>query len=227
MKEDLQTNEKCPAFELAKQLHQQYAELDSNRATYIVSFISALAIVFGGYGYVITHLYDMQNAMFILLISTLLCCSVLLLITCITLFQGYALRRDQLIVYRIRKKVFPEDLYENIFGNIAYNPLKCTKKDFIPNVYNMKANCLFCINIGLLVSSIVLTYLYGNTSYSCQKECCVIILHIIIYILLFIISCYFLKKHKYWDKFQNLLTDEEKKELKELNKHNSNNNKNS
>ena len=45
------------AFEMAKQLHEQYAVNDNAKASNVISFIAAIAFVFTGFGYVYMQPY--------------------------------------------------------------------------------------------------------------------------------------------------------------------------
>jgi hypothetical protein len=62
---------------------------------------------------------------------------ILFFLAILALHLGHALRRDQIIVYRIRKKRYNNETErKEIFGDM-YNPFKKNFYEFIPDFYNL------------------------------------------------------------------------------------------
>jgi hypothetical protein len=138
-----------PDFELAKQLHEQYAINTNERTNSFVSFVVALLALFGFFGYVFAYTspnfaisgYLVESNHKVMSIEVFFLCSVLTsFILCflalISLQLGYASRRDQIIINNIRQVfIEKEDERKQIFGNL-YNPADKTWCNFIPDYFN-------------------------------------------------------------------------------------------
>jgi len=124
--------------ELENQLHQQLAENDNNRISTFLSFIVGIIALFGFYGYVYVNTYKRKwrfdaNEFLLMAIITI---GILCFFSILALNLGYSFRRDQFIVYKIRKKRYKnEENYKEIFGGI-YTPFRKEYYNFIPGFYN-------------------------------------------------------------------------------------------
>lgn len=119
-------------FELAKQLHEQYAINNNSNLSSVVTLFVALIAVFGGYGYIFIHsslnfnFEEMYNkctesyTMDALVLAAMASFIVIAFMKHICLYQGYHQRFEQFITYSIRSnyhmiddnfeyKIFPDD----------------------------------------------------------------------------------------------------------------------
>ena len=137
---DTDKKDKDNAFGLAEQLHRQYADADSSKSGNLIATVGALFAIFAGYGYVFMN-YPCKADALTLFGATVLTVFVLFLLMNIAAFHGYALRRDQVIVYRIRKKYMKESGIFNFANNAesAYNPIRkiMNGEDILPDYYNI------------------------------------------------------------------------------------------
>lgn len=131
-------------FELYKQLHEQFANNDNNKTNNVISFIAAIFVVFGGYGVSI-----IGEDCFVILLSTFASQSFLLLLSILCLYFGYSTRRDQLIIFTIRKKYDVILPYKNPFCSDEERKIY----NFLPDYYNIIFYaCLFFIIAITIIS---------------------------------------------------------------------------
>jgi hypothetical protein len=112
-------------------LARQYSENENGRQGITMTFVSALVTVFTAFGltmhgYVLTHT---KETLFLFILGTTASIIILTIISVISIFYSYSLRRDQIIVDMIRFKSFmsKEKEYEIYFEN--YQP-KAQIQDF-------------------------------------------------------------------------------------------------
>ena len=135
------------AFELCKQLHQQYAEADNNKTKSIIGLITAITFIFIGYGYVYNNLFYDEIAMTGMSVLVEL---ILSLLSCVTINYGSSLRRDHVIVYNIRRAFFENSLkYYKIFGN-WFNPIDKKPLEYLPDFYFMVFKFLIILQLAFL-----------------------------------------------------------------------------
>lgn len=156
------------AFELCKQLHQQYAEADNNKTKSIISFIKSIAFIFSAFGiYLYYKFHDIvcfedENDVKIFIAISSIVLILLILINLIVLISGYSLRRDQFIINRIRFLFC--GAYRIVFGS-DYNPYGKKIFSFLPDLYHV----MFCF---LFIIEFVLSLYIGNTIPSTKHSFC-------------------------------------------------------
>lgn len=133
------------SFELAKQLHEQFAVNDNKRSNSIFAFIISLSIVLSGYGFACWNYEPSRSIPFMGI--TLGTGIVLTLLALICIHFGYSVRRDQIIIYHIRKE-YMKDNYEKVFNNI-YNPYGKKPLNFLVSFY-----MLFLVFITISITGI-------------------------------------------------------------------------
>lgn len=118
--------------ELLRQLHEQYAINNNANLSTIVTLVVAVIAVIGCYGYVYVHttLYfscdfgllvnDDVFYMDALLLIYLASVFVLCILSCLCAYQGVAQRKEQFIIYSIRKE-YIDNVNNNIFPK-GYSP---------------------------------------------------------------------------------------------------------
>jgi hypothetical protein len=134
------------SFELAKQLHEQYAINTNERTSSFVAFIAAIIALFGGWGYVYVHtvlsfstdgnLIDWTNKMMTLealLLISVFVELVLYFLARISLHLGYSNRRDQMVIHEIRTNFTGEKNFAAIYDDP--NQKNCS--DFIPDYFDL------------------------------------------------------------------------------------------
>ena len=126
------------ADEFAKQLHEQYAVNDNAKSSNVISFITAIAFVFVGFGYVYVQPYisksDVSGAYPSLLLSVDILANVifvLMAILCVTF--GSSTRRDHVVVTRIRQQYASGYLYD--WFNGKYNGCGKSLLNYLPDYY--------------------------------------------------------------------------------------------
>ena len=150
---------RCSEEELENQLHRQHAENDNNRSNVLISFIVGIVALFGFYGYVFvgTGNQNFNKYGFTFLdfsLMSILTAGILCFLAILTLHLGYSLRRDHLIVFRIRKKRFKKIGCNEIFGN-SYSPLNKGWCDFLFDFYNL----FFWLFVFMQIFVIATTYI--------------------------------------------------------------------
>lgn len=146
------------AFEMAKQLHEQYAVNDNAKASNVIGFLTAFAFVFVGFGYVYQQPYidisvlskDSTYAELLLYVN-ILANAILSLLVLLCVSFGYSTRRDHIVISKIRKNEGVESLYGD----------GCEKKiwNYLPNYYSiifvfsllfqLLLTIGYCLNIGI------------------------------------------------------------------------------
>lgn len=128
------------AFEMAKQLHEQYAINDNAKAGNVIGFIAAIAFVFVGFGYVYAQPY-LKNSLsdddykYLLLSAYIVANVILLFMSFMCVMFGYSTRRDHVVITRLRTE-YANDECKKWFKE-KFNG--CGKKiiDFLPDYYKI------------------------------------------------------------------------------------------
>lgn len=159
-------------FALCEQLHRQYAEADNNKTKNLLAFITAISIIFTGYGIVVYNYAKSKNdeEAYLLLVATLLVSFILAMISVISMNYGYTQRRDHLIIQSIRKIVIKKEDYAKIFGDASddcgdntngskpYNAAGKTLLSFMPDYYLIISISCILLQLGVSIFS---SYLLG------------------------------------------------------------------
>ena len=124
-------------FELLKQLHEQYSINDNDKSNRVVSFIGTTSFVLAGYGFAVWEFLTNKNILkdsdnLIYWIS-LAACLVLTLLAFLCVNFGYSSRRDQFIIYRIRKDILGKE-YDKYFRG-QYDPCGKNPLNFLVGYY--------------------------------------------------------------------------------------------
>lgn len=146
-------------------LHEQFAENQNHHQKLFIQFLTALLILFAGFGYVYVHTVpDVPNVQTyveikntkeyfsnsILLATAVVVSTVMLLLNLILLNQGYGFRRDQHINKEIRKKYLKKN-YKRVFGGL-YNSGKKGFWNFLPDFYAIFFWFITVFQLFILVS---------------------------------------------------------------------------
>lgn len=110
-------------------LVKQYAENQNQRQSIIIVFIGSIALAIGSFGYTLNQfvLKPTDEHLFLLTTSTVFSLLILLLITVLSLFLSYSLRRDQFLINKIRRNSYNTSEYRDYYNK--FNP-KNTVQDF-------------------------------------------------------------------------------------------------
>ena len=150
-----------------KQVTEQFSEYDHHNQRLFVQFFSAVFVVLIGYAYVFSNqsfLYPSTNisgekyTLMHLLAVYVVAQIILIFLSTLILNIGYCFRRDQLIIFNIRKKVFTDDEYRKIFGSRANNPLN---KGLLKDSYLPTFNALFFRLIILVQTTLFVFMVIG------------------------------------------------------------------
>lgn len=122
------------AFEMAKQLHEQYAINDNAKVSSVTSFLAAIAFVFIGFGYIYIQPYlneskQIDNYSQLLFSAYILTIVVLTLISVLCINFGYSTRRDHIVIGKIRKDEGVDDWFGDGCGKNVFT--------FLPSYYNI------------------------------------------------------------------------------------------
>lgn len=214
------SDNKSEMFELEKQLHAQYATNASANTSSFFAFLVSILAVFYAFGYVYifnTNEFACGDRLFciyknhmlftldVLVCIALISIGLLTFLICYCLELAWQQRRDQLIIYNIRKEYFNDETWKKIFGEL-YAPNVKNLYKFIPNLYRK-----FIVLFGILELIIVVLVLYKL----CETISCVIILIIMgVFIIIIIIKPiivysmkkkfdYYKKKHQEFENNRN------------------------
>jgi len=205
-------------FALENQLHEQYALNDNNRNSVFMSFIVGIIALFGFYGFVFVNTnkrgfnseYSYESWNFnidVFLLMSFVTIGILFFLTILAIYLGYALRRDQFIIYNIRQKRYKNGTEETkvkikeIFGEI-YSPYNKDCSSFLPDFYNLFYWLFYISEIFIFITAILKICDFVNTQ--CSFLNCKDILYIIFFMPFHIIfifltplfrRCYY-KKYK-------------------------------
>jgi len=151
--------------------NEQFATNQNHGQLIFIQFLSAILVVLVGYGYVYANTaqtadiwvvaHDPRSAKDItsyalidlfgaFLISEL----ILTLLATVVLNIGYSFRRDQLVIYKLRKKALGEH-YQDTFGSASFDPRGQNFWDFLPEFNRMFFFGICVLQIFLLVSFFV------------------------------------------------------------------------
>jgi len=218
--EEKKEDEKNREYELEDQLHEQYAVNDNSRNSVFISFIVGIIALFGFYGFVYVNTYKREISseyryeswnfnINIFLLMSFVTIGILFFLAILAIYLGYSLRRDQFIIYNIRKKRYKgvteketKVRMKEIFGGI-YSPYNKDCSDYLPNFYNLFYWLFFKSEIFIFVTAILKICDLKNTQcpfYNCKDI--VYIIFIMLFHIIFIIltpkfrRCYY-KKYKY------------------------------
>lgn len=179
-------------FELAKQLHEQFAINENKRNNYVLSFISAISFVLTGFGFACWYFSECHSLVFVgISLATGL---ILTLLSFISTHLGYSIRRDQIIISRIRK-VYMNEEYDKLFKNL-YNPIGKKCVDFLISLYKIYVVFFIIMIVGVAAMSIVILS-ESNPNY---------IRFVLITFAIFII-CIILNVCNYYNKYKNIAID--------------------
>ena len=174
-------------FELAKQLHEQFAKSDNSKNMYILTFIGSMSFVLIGFGYACWN-YSPSDRMDVGFIGiTMATVLVLSLLSIICIHFGYTMRRDQMVIYRIRKK-YMKDSYLDVF-KFQYNPFGKSFFQFLISFY-------FLILLFLIIS-IIGVYIMARNIYDGENDVFITVAFIVSIIVIFIFYCYYFKKYSF------------------------------
>ena len=119
---------------LEDQLHEQYAINNNSNATTLIAILSALAIGFAGYGYVVCNYYPhtCPEQMLMMKLASIMVIELLVLLYVLTINFGAAQRMEQFVTFSIRAKRYADskDDYSEIFPE-NYHPFNKTYCNFV------------------------------------------------------------------------------------------------
>ncbi len=135
-----QTNSNCcVADDFAKQLHEQYSINDNAKTTHVIGFITAIAFIFIGFGYVYVQPYlsnkPLPDYSLLLLSVDILADVMLILLSFLCVCFGCATRRDHVVITRIRDKYIPKD--KTIWFKGKYNGFGKNEFNYLPDYYRI------------------------------------------------------------------------------------------
>lgn len=191
---------------MEEQLHEQYAINNNANLSSIVALVVALIAVIGCYGYVFVHstlcfscsfdvLYNNSTNLYtldVLLLAYLASVVVLSVLSCLCIYQGIAQRKEQFIIYSIRKKNgFDFDLLPSYYTPFDKKGLK-----IVQGLYGELIKIfVFIFVILTIVTSLKLIF---HLTYCCQNNSCcsgidkIIIVGLIVLVVFMLCLGYFL-----------------------------------
>ena len=185
------------AFEMAKQLHEQYAANDNAKASNVISFIAAIAFVFIGFGYVYVQPYlkdrlnDCADYPLLLFSAYIIAIVMLVLMSSLCVNFGYSTRRDHVVITRLRnnyaenetKEWFNEKFKGNGKNILTFLPgyykimfvfmqifIFLIAVGCIMNEKDMSNYCICIILIGIIAILVNLAYLIWKFCNYCHFQ---------------------------------------------------------
>lgn len=176
-KDDMKTD-------LLKSFHEQFATNQNHDQTLFIQFISAVLVVVVGYGIIYSgttsqaQFYDVSRdadgdiqsyAVIHLLGTYAISQAVLVLLGSLIMNTGYTLRRDQKVVYNIRKHYLGDSLHTQIFGTKSFNPSgkKLIYNSFLPGFNLIFVSFIYFMQATLFVSIVVALRHMDNLTLNC------------------------------------------------------------
>jgi hypothetical protein len=193
------------AWELEKQLHEQYAINNNAHTSSFISFVVALLALFGalGYVYAFTPPYKYNNhdifSVDIFFLLSIVVSAILLFLACICSHLGCSQRRDNIVITRIREKCGFDTTYNN--------PLKKNRKDFLPDYYNIFYWLFVSAQFGILILTIM--KICAICEIICESSICIGIVPIVLQIIC-IISSILLKYLYFYGKYFDFISNRNK-----------------
>ena len=194
------------AWELEKQLHEQYAINNNAHTSSFISFVVALLALFGalGYVYAFTPPYGGYNhhdifSIDVFFLLSIVVSAILLFLACICSHLGCSQRRDNIVITRIREKCGFDTTYNN--------PLKKNRKDFLPDYYNIFYWLFVSAQIGILILTIM--KMCANSEIICESSICIVIVSIVLQVIC-ITASVLLKYLYFYGKFSDFISKQNK-----------------
>lgn len=181
------------SFELEKQLHEQYSSNSNAHLNIFLTFTATLFVLFGIFGIVFAKTlpsgiegspwFRIENFLWLSMIVM----GVLCFLTCLSVFLGYAERRDQLQLFRIRDKYGLKTVY-----SAPYNRPICY---YLTGYYRLFFTALFFSQLLVIAAS-----LYKISQFKCRCGCpcfCwrLCLIACVIYALCLVITIYYVIKY--------------------------------
>lgn len=151
--------------EILTAFNEQFALVQHQNQTVFIQVLSAAAVVFTGFAFILTNVNsqaDVFNAtrdvkgvivsysLIQLIFAYGVLQAILVALTALILNIGYSYRRDQRVVYNIRKKLLGSD-FEKIFGTKNYKGHDKGPFRFLPNFNFVLFNSLLLLQIGAVI----------------------------------------------------------------------------
>jgi len=152
--------------------NEQFATNQNHGQDIFIQFLSAILVVLIGYGYIyantaqsadiwtVAHddpksLKDITSYALIDLFGAFIVSELILtLLATVVLNIGYSFRRDQLVIYKLRKKALGKR-YQDTFGSASFDPRGQNLWDFLPEFNRMFFFGICVLQIFLLTSFFV------------------------------------------------------------------------
>lgn len=159
-------SKKTDASALLEQYHGQFAENYNSSSSHLFSFISAIVTGAGALGVSVIRYIDNQIAIneIMMWVGGTFAIALFVFVSIVSIELGWHVRRDQFVVYLIRKQT-------RVLGQFhpKYSPMAKGYFSFIPGVFNIflwaaAIAILFVVAVELIVT------IYFNSSICCG--CC-------------------------------------------------------
>ncbi|MBR5982763.1 MAG: hypothetical protein IK025_03445 [Bacteroidales bacterium] len=193
------------AWELEKQLHEQYAINNNAHTSSFISFVVALLALFGALGYVYAftppykYLHHDIFSIDVFFLLSIVVSAILLFLACICSHLGCSQRRDNIVITRIREKCGFDTTYNN--------PSEKKRKNFLPDYYNIFYWLFVSAQFGILILTIM--KMCANSEIICEFSICVGIVPIVLQIIC-IISSILLKYLYFYGKYFGFISNRNK-----------------
>lgn|GEM_PF-4539544 len=183
-------------YEMAKQLHEQYAANDNAKTTNVIGFLTAITFIFVGFGYVYvqpylsTALNEDADYPQLLLSADIIANLVLVLLSVLCVNFGYSTRRDHVVITRLRK-LYMDEYLQNSWFNGKFDGFRKGKFSYLPDYYMI---------MFVFIQVFIITLSAGCLINEKKVDMCCCITIGVMAIIINVI--YFLCKYKKYEKFQ-------------------------
>ena len=146
--------------DLENQLHEQYAINNNSNATTLIAILSALAIGFAGYGYVVCNYYPhiCTEQSLMMKLASIMVIELLVLLYVLAIKFGTNQRLEQFITFSIRVKRYENSKkdYDEIFPE-TYHPFNKSFCSFVQGVYNTLSHVMVLGVVAVTITSLCLS----------------------------------------------------------------------
>ncbi len=153
--------------QLELQLHAEYASNNNAHLASVIALFATLMAVVGTYFYVYAKTIDfdvhanaklLQTGNFFsydhLMVATIASVSVLFLMGYVCVAMGFKQRKEQFIIYHIRKKYFTRESLAETFPS-DYHPFGKAKGEFLQGLFGASLTPIFCVTVAVTLLTVL------------------------------------------------------------------------
>lgn len=187
--------EKKEMNEIEKQLHEQYAVNANNNLVAMIAIATVLLTVIGAYGYIYLHassifVTEVQYTTAAVMTTASAALIVLGFLFYISLYLGTSQRKEQFIIYAIRRKYYGNNYNKDKLFPKNYHPFDKRYLTFVQGLHNISLWIYAIVFVIILISAILAWVTLSNDKVcSCCGACnCICFRPSVLYLVL-LLTC--------------------------------------